>query len=191
MSQCGEGCGHCRPVRFFQICHPVQGELCAAQHEAATLCAGLGPAGQAPSQAGEEVVPGAPPTCPTACPVTLLCVPNQAWKQKWQKKGECFGGGQPRAPAQDSCFQRGQLSQWASRCPQPGEASDLDASLLSGRGGQSLAAWVSRPALSDPRFTPQCDGGHPKAWGVGHHCEQHFPKAGSLANPSCLVSVTV
>ncbi|XP_025121432.3 ATP-dependent DNA helicase Q4 isoform X2 [Bubalus bubalis] len=44
---------------------------------------------------------------------------KQAWKQKWQKKGECFGGGQPRAPAQDSCFQRGQLSQWASRCPQP------------------------------------------------------------------------
>nr|XP_005908196.1 PREDICTED: ATP-dependent DNA helicase Q4 [Bos mutus] len=44
---------------------------------------------------------------------------KQAWKQKWQKKGECFGGGQPRAPAQDSCSQHGQLSQWASRCPQP------------------------------------------------------------------------
>ena len=132
LSQCGEGCGHCRPVRFFQICHPGQGELCAAQHEAATLCAGPGPAGQTPSQAGEEVVPGAPLTCPAACPVTLLCVPNQAWKQKWQKKGECFGGGQPRAPAQDSCSQHGQLSQWASRCPQPGKASDLDASLLTG-----------------------------------------------------------
>ena len=72
-----------------------------------------------------------------------------------------------------------------------GFCCDLDASLLSGRGGQSLAAWVSQPALSDPCFTPQRDGGHPKAWGVGHHCEQHFPKAGSLANPSCLVSVTV
>ncbi|XP_043340181.1 ATP-dependent DNA helicase Q4 isoform X5 [Cervus canadensis] len=56
---------------------------------------------------------------PAACPVILLCVPNQAWKQKWQKKGECFGGGQPRAPAQDSCSQHGQLSHWASRCPQP------------------------------------------------------------------------
>ncbi|XP_043340180.1 ATP-dependent DNA helicase Q4 isoform X4 [Cervus canadensis] len=44
---------------------------------------------------------------------------KQAWKQKWQKKGECFGGGQPRAPAQDSCSQHGQLSHWASRCPQP------------------------------------------------------------------------
>ncbi|XP_055288320.1 ATP-dependent DNA helicase Q4 [Moschus berezovskii] len=45
---------------------------------------------------------------------------KQAWKQKWQKKGECFGGGQPRAPAQDSCSQHGQLSHWTSRCPQPG-----------------------------------------------------------------------
>lgn len=37
----------------------------------------------------------------------------------------------------------------------------------------------------------EASGGTSKAWGVGHHCEQHFPKAGSLANPSCLVSVTV
>ncbi|XP_017914246.1 PREDICTED: ATP-dependent DNA helicase Q4 [Capra hircus] len=44
---------------------------------------------------------------------------KQAWKQKWQKKEECFGGGQPRGPAQDSCSQHGQLSHWASRCSQP------------------------------------------------------------------------
>ncbi|XP_029058000.1 LOW QUALITY PROTEIN: ATP-dependent DNA helicase Q4 [Monodon monoceros] len=46
---------------------------------------------------------------------------KQVWKQKWQKKGECFGGGQRRATAQDSCSQCGQLSHWASQCPQPGE----------------------------------------------------------------------
>ncbi|KAJ8778127.1 hypothetical protein J1605_013987 [Eschrichtius robustus] len=44
---------------------------------------------------------------------------KQVWKQKWQKKRGCFGGGQPRATAQDSCSQCGQLSHWASQCPQP------------------------------------------------------------------------
>ncbi|XP_007464590.1 PREDICTED: ATP-dependent DNA helicase Q4 [Lipotes vexillifer] len=41
---------------------------------------------------------------------------KQVWKQKWQKKRECFGGGQRRATAQDS---------W-SQC-EPGEASALGA----------------------------------------------------------------
>lgn len=46
-----------------------------------------------------------------------------------------------------------------------GFSRDLDASLLSGRGGQSLAAWASWPALSNPCFTPHCKrprGGHPR-----------------------------
>ncbi|XP_045417115.1 ATP-dependent DNA helicase Q4 isoform X3 [Lemur catta] len=43
---------------------------------------------------------------------------KQAWKQKWQKKGECFGGGGPRATVKAglSC---GQLGHWAPQCPQP------------------------------------------------------------------------
>ncbi|XP_059757458.1 ATP-dependent DNA helicase Q4 isoform X2 [Balaenoptera ricei] len=44
---------------------------------------------------------------------------KQVWKQKWQKKRECFGGGQPRTTAQDSCSPCGQFSHWASQCPQP------------------------------------------------------------------------
>ncbi|XP_058421163.1 ATP-dependent DNA helicase Q4 [Diceros bicornis minor] len=44
---------------------------------------------------------------------------KQAWRQKWQKKGECFGGGQPRATVKDSCFWCGQLGHWASQCTHP------------------------------------------------------------------------
>ncbi|XP_057592716.1 ATP-dependent DNA helicase Q4 isoform X2 [Hippopotamus amphibius kiboko] len=47
----------------------------------------------------------------------LLC--KQVWKQKWWKKRECFGGGQPRATARDSHSQCGQLRHWAPQCPQP------------------------------------------------------------------------
>ncbi|XP_066873773.1 ATP-dependent DNA helicase Q4 isoform X1 [Kogia breviceps] len=46
---------------------------------------------------------------------------KQVWKQKWQKKGECFGGGQRRATAQDSCSPCGQLRHWTPQGPQPGE----------------------------------------------------------------------
>ncbi|KAM8786487.1 ATP-dependent DNA helicase Q4 [Rhynchonycteris naso] len=41
---------------------------------------------------------------------------KQAWKKKWKKKGEYFGGGQPRVTVKDSCFQCGQLGHWASQC---------------------------------------------------------------------------
>nr|XP_051684655.1 ATP-dependent DNA helicase Q4 isoform X2 [Oryctolagus cuniculus] len=48
---------------------------------------------------------------------------EQARKQKWQKKGECFGGGRPSSAAKDSCFRCGQFGHWMSQCPQPAEAS--------------------------------------------------------------------
>ncbi|XP_059021363.1 ATP-dependent DNA helicase Q4 [Mustela lutreola] len=51
---------------------------------------------------------------------------KQMWKQKWQKKGECFGGGQPRATVKNSCFRCGQLGHWSSQCPQSSETSTLE-----------------------------------------------------------------
>ncbi|XP_077614319.1 ATP-dependent DNA helicase Q4 isoform X2 [Crocuta crocuta] len=44
---------------------------------------------------------------------------KQMWKQKWQKKGEHFGGGQPTDTVENSCFRCGQLGHWPSQCPQP------------------------------------------------------------------------
>lgn len=51
--------------------------------------------------------------------------PPQAWKQKWQKKGECFGGGGARAPAEDSCFQVGPFGHLAPQCSKPGPTVTL------------------------------------------------------------------
>ncbi|KAM6171553.1 ATP-dependent DNA helicase Q4 isoform 2-T2 [Erethizon dorsatum] len=45
---------------------------------------------------------------------------KQAWKQKWQKKREHFGGDGPRAMTKKSCFQCGQFGHWKSQCPQLG-----------------------------------------------------------------------
>ncbi|XP_073419197.1 ATP-dependent DNA helicase Q4 isoform X3 [Dendrobates tinctorius] len=43
---------------------------------------------------------------------------KQMWKQKWQKKGEQFGGGgRPFSRNEDNCFRCGQLGHWASQCP--------------------------------------------------------------------------
>ncbi|XP_062935601.1 ATP-dependent DNA helicase Q4 isoform X3 [Cynocephalus volans] len=49
---------------------------------------------------------------------------KQAWKQKWQKKEECFGGGRPQALVKNSCFRCGQFGHWVSQCPQPAGAED-------------------------------------------------------------------
>ncbi|XP_029778918.1 ATP-dependent DNA helicase Q4 isoform X3 [Suricata suricatta] len=44
---------------------------------------------------------------------------KQMWKQKWQRKGEHFGGGQHRGTVKNSCFRCGQLGHWSSQCLQP------------------------------------------------------------------------
>ncbi|XP_008068161.1 ATP-dependent DNA helicase Q4 [Carlito syrichta] len=51
---------------------------------------------------------------------------KQAWKQKWQKKRECFGGGGPRASVKESCFPCEQFGHWASQCPQPASEEDTE-----------------------------------------------------------------
>ncbi|XP_006879470.1 PREDICTED: LOW QUALITY PROTEIN: ATP-dependent DNA helicase Q4 [Elephantulus edwardii] len=52
---------------------------------------------------------------------------KQVWKQKWQKKRDCFGGGRCRTTIKNSCFRCGQLGHWVSQCPQPEPAPAQEA----------------------------------------------------------------
>ncbi|XP_068839458.1 ATP-dependent DNA helicase Q4 isoform X3 [Capricornis sumatraensis] len=85
---------------------------------------------------------------------------KQAWKQKWQKKEECFGGGQPRGPAQDSCSQHGQLSHWASRCSQPAGEEDPEpgAPELLVPTGPSVSRMPCPPLSMPPLYPPGPSG---------------------------------
>ncbi|KAL0599043.1 ATP-dependent DNA helicase Q4 [Plecturocebus cupreus] len=66
-------------------------------------------------------------------PATLTWAP-QAWKQKWRKKGECFGNGDATVTTKESCFLNAQFDHRAPQCPQPGETSAPD-------GGRSRQHW--------------------------------------------------
>ncbi|XP_062987302.1 ATP-dependent DNA helicase Q4 [Elgaria multicarinata webbii] len=53
---------------------------------------------------------------------------KQVWKQKWQKKGEQFGGGgRPVDRGSDTCFRCGELGHWASQCKGRGTSEQLSA----------------------------------------------------------------
>ncbi|XP_054446576.1 ATP-dependent DNA helicase Q4 isoform X3 [Pteronotus mesoamericanus] len=69
---------------------------------------------------------------------------KQAWKQKWKKKGECFGGGQARATAADTCFRCGRFGHWASQCPQPAGEGDEEPA------GPELLVPTEQPAARPP-----------------------------------------
>ncbi|PNI88677.1 RECQL4 isoform 7, partial [Pan troglodytes] len=51
---------------------------------------------------------------------------KQAWKQKWRKKGECFGGGGATVTTKESCFLNEQFDHWAAQCPLPASEKDTD-----------------------------------------------------------------
>uniref|UniRef100_A0A8C4YMJ3 DNA 3'-5' helicase n=1 Tax=Gopherus evgoodei TaxID=1825980 RepID=A0A8C4YMJ3_9SAUR len=71
-------------------------------------------------------------------PVLGMLVPLQVWKQKWQKKGEWFGGGgRCFDRGSDTCFRCGGTGHWASECK--------------GRGKTFYLPW---PAGSRPVYEP-------------------------------------
>uniref|UniRef100_A0A8C8YBY7 DNA 3'-5' helicase n=1 Tax=Panthera leo TaxID=9689 RepID=A0A8C8YBY7_PANLE len=73
---------------------------------------------------------------------------KQMWKQKWQKKGEHFVGGRPRATLKNSCFRCGQLGHWSSQCPQP--VSEKDPEPV----GPELLVTVEQPVPRVPCLPP-------------------------------------
>ncbi|CAI5778837.1 ATP-dependent DNA helicase Q4 [Podarcis lilfordi] len=65
---------------------------------------------------------------------------KQVWKQKWQKKGEQFGGGGRRLDrGSDTCFRCGGLGHWASQCKGRAATEQLSAADPQLKGDGSAA----------------------------------------------------
>ncbi|XP_073855918.1 ATP-dependent DNA helicase Q4 isoform X6 [Macaca fascicularis] len=81
---------------------------------------------------------------------------KQAWKQKWRKKGECFGGGGATVTIKESCFLNEQFDHWAPQCPQPVRKTQT---LL------ALSRWFLHHnlCLGCPAWPPPCC--HSTPWG--------------------------
>uniref|UniRef100_A0A6I8NPE2 DNA 3'-5' helicase n=1 Tax=Ornithorhynchus anatinus TaxID=9258 RepID=A0A6I8NPE2_ORNAN len=84
----------------------------------------------------QHLHPRPTPTGTRASPLTLpssegwSCLglpplsPSQVWKQKWQKKGQQFGGGGSHGSHEnDTCFRCGGRGHWAAQCRRRGDAS--------------------------------------------------------------------
>ncbi|KAM5315537.1 ATP-dependent DNA helicase Q4 isoform 2-T2 [Glossophaga mutica] len=110
---------------------------------------------------------------------------KQVWKQKWKKKGECFGGGQPGATAKDSCFRCGQFGHWASQCLQRGPKPALAPQEEGGKDEDGARALSMLEAVAQ-RTGPACPQ-HPAGEGDGEPAgpELLVPTEGPVPRPLC------
>lgn len=109
---------------------------------------------------------------------------KQAWKQKWKKKGECFGGGQPRATAKDSCFRCGQFGHWASQCLQQGPKPALAPQEEGGRDEDDVRALSVLEAVAQ-RTGPACRQHPGEGDGEPAGPELLVPTEESVPRPPC------
>nr|XP_039320671.1 ATP-dependent DNA helicase Q4 isoform X3 [Saimiri boliviensis boliviensis] len=77
---------------------------------------------------------------------------KQAWKQKWQKKGECSGSGDGTVTVKESCFLNGQFDHRAPQCLQPASEEDADPA---GPGPLVPEPEVPEPEVPEPLEVPE------------------------------------